>query len=123
MLAGWLAGVKPSNVLRRPGGDPPTLQRGVASLPHVLQAYGLQLEDWGRSALSVVVVGASGDLARKKIFPALYALYHEGMLPEVPLPAAFCRRSPCTKEAALRLPHCMHVSQNQTPYLLGYDRA
>ena len=47
------------------------------------QAYGLQLEDWGRSALSVVVVGASGDLARKKIFPALYALYHEGMLPEV----------------------------------------
>jgi glucose-6-phosphate 1-dehydrogenase len=30
-----------------------------------------------------VVVGASGDLARKKIFPALFALYHEGMLPEV----------------------------------------
>ena len=48
-----------------------------------MQAYGLQLEDWGKSALSVVVVGASGDLARKKIFPALYALYHEGMLPEV----------------------------------------
>ena len=48
-----------------------------------IQAYGLQLEDWGKSALSVVVVGASGDLARKKIFPALYALYHEGMLPEV----------------------------------------
>jgi hypothetical protein len=48
-----------------------------------VQAYGLQLEDWGKSALSVVVVGASGDLARKKIFPALYALYHEGMLPEV----------------------------------------
>lgn len=31
----------------------------------------------------MVVVGASGDLARKKIFPALFALYHEGMLPEV----------------------------------------
>ena len=30
-----------------------------------------------------MVVGASGDLARKKIFPALFALYHEGMLPEV----------------------------------------
>jgi Glucose-6-phosphate dehydrogenase, NAD binding domain len=29
------------------------------------------------------VVGASGDLARKKIFPALFALYYEGMLPEV----------------------------------------
>ncbi len=36
----------------------------------------------------MVVVGASGDLARKKIFPALFALYHEGMLPEVgPRPA------------------------------------
>ena len=48
-----------------------------------MQAYGLELEDWHKSALSVVVVGASGDLARKKIFPALFALYHEGMLPEV----------------------------------------
>lgn len=32
--------------------------------------------------LSIVVVGASGDLARKKIFPALYSLYHGGWLPE-----------------------------------------
>jgi hypothetical protein len=48
-----------------------------------VQAYGIEVEDWHRSALSVVVVGASGDLAKKKIFPALFALYHEGMLPEV----------------------------------------
>jgi len=47
-----------------------------------LKAYGIEAEDWGKSALSVVVVGASGDLARKKIFPALFALYHEGMLPD-----------------------------------------
>ena len=32
--------------------------------------------------LSVVVVGASGDLARKKTFPALFALYSQGLLPE-----------------------------------------
>lgn len=31
--------------------------------------------------LTVVVVGASGDLARKKIFPALFALYYQGLLP------------------------------------------
>lgn len=31
--------------------------------------------------LSVVVLGASGDLAKKKIYPALFALYYEGMLP------------------------------------------
>lgn len=35
------------------------------------------------STLSVVVIGASGDLAKKKILPALFALYYEGMLPEV----------------------------------------
>lgn len=29
------------------------------------------------------MVGASGDLAKKKIFPALFALYYEGCLPEV----------------------------------------
>lgn len=33
--------------------------------------------------LSIIVVGASGDLAKKKIFPAIFALYYEGFLPEV----------------------------------------
>ena len=32
--------------------------------------------------LSVVVVGASGDLARKKVFPALFSLHSQGLLPE-----------------------------------------
>jgi glucose-6-phosphate 1-dehydrogenase len=32
--------------------------------------------------LSIVVIGASGDLARKKTFPALFALYCQGMLPD-----------------------------------------
>lgn len=35
------------------------------------------------STLSIIVVGASGDLAKKKIFPALFALYYEDWLPEV----------------------------------------
>ena len=66
---------------------------GIARVPlHLLccprrclapQAYGLQEEDWSRSALSICVVGASGDLAKKKIFPALFALYIENMLPKV----------------------------------------
>lgn len=34
--------------------------------------------------LSITIVGASGDLAKKKIFPALFALYYEDWLPEVP---------------------------------------
>jgi hypothetical protein len=35
------------------------------------------------TTVSITVVGASGDLAKKKIFPALFALYYEGCLPEV----------------------------------------
>jgi len=35
----------------------------------------------GTDHLSVVVVGASGDLARKKIIPAFFALYCQGFLP------------------------------------------
>ncbi len=33
------------------------------------------------SPLSIVVIGASGDLARKKIFPALFSLYCQDFLP------------------------------------------
>ena len=44
--------------------------------------YGLEPENWDKSALSIVVVGASGDLAKKKIYPALFALYVEvGIIP------------------------------------------
>ncbi|KAL5700028.1 hypothetical protein ACHQM5_025531 [Ranunculus cassubicifolius] len=32
--------------------------------------------------LSITVVGASGDLAKKKIFPALFALHYQGFLPK-----------------------------------------
>lgn len=35
------------------------------------------------STVSIIVVGASGDLAKKKIFPALFALYYEDCLPKV----------------------------------------
>lgn len=41
------------------------------------------------SNLSITVVGASGDLAKKKIFPALFALFYEDWLPEVQLVIVF----------------------------------
>lgn len=44
--------------------------------------YNIERENWGQAALSMVVVGASGDLAKKKIYPALFALYVEGHMPE-----------------------------------------
>ncbi|GAU17752.1 hypothetical protein TSUD_171400, partial [Trifolium subterraneum] len=39
-------------------------------------------KDANECTVSITVVGASGDLAKKKIFPALFALYYEGCLPE-----------------------------------------
>lgn len=47
------------------------------------QSYDLAGDSYSKETmLSVVVVGASGDLAKKKIFPALFALYHQGLLPK-----------------------------------------
>nr|GMD48380.1 glucose-6-phosphate 1-dehydrogenase 4, chloroplastic isoform X1 [Ipomoea batatas] len=37
----------------------------------------------GRSpAISIAVIGATGELARRKIFPALFSLYYSGQLPQ-----------------------------------------
>ena len=45
--------------------------------------FPLSVSESTESNLSITVVGASGDLAKKKIFPALFALYYEDCLPEV----------------------------------------
>ena len=41
-----------------------------------------QLEWLTSSGLSVIVVGASGDLAKKKTYPSLLNLFDDGLLPE-----------------------------------------
>jgi len=43
--------------------------------------------------LTVVVVGASGDLAKKKTYPALFSLYCHGLLPDDVIIAGFARSS------------------------------
>ena len=50
--------------------------------------------------VSVCVVGASGDLAKKKIFPALFALYMEGSLPAVRAYIPFRKCVPCFRTGA-----------------------
>ena len=40
---------------------------------------------------TVVVVGASGDLAKKKTYPALFALYSNSLLPENTLIYGYAR--------------------------------
>ncbi|KAJ4882356.1 hypothetical protein Rs2_32449 [Raphanus sativus] len=43
---------------------------------------GSESDGQNQSTVSITVVGTSGDLAKKKIFPALFALYYEDCLPE-----------------------------------------
>ncbi len=44
-------------------------------------------------ACTLVIFGASGDLTRRKLLPALYALAHDGLLPEHYFVVGFARRS------------------------------
>ncbi|KAH9325651.1 hypothetical protein KI387_005829, partial [Taxus chinensis] len=46
------------------------------------QKYSQALTEPAGPSLCIVVIGATGELARNKIFPALFALYYSGCLPE-----------------------------------------
>ncbi|XP_056699112.1 inactive glucose-6-phosphate 1-dehydrogenase 4, chloroplastic isoform X2 [Spinacia oleracea] len=46
------------------------------------QAFGFARKEDEVQPLSIAVIGATGDLSRTKIFPALFALYYSGFLPE-----------------------------------------
>src|SRR3954447_2221595 len=58
-----------------PGGEPTTLLRGVRPGRLAMQTH-------PSSCLTVLVIfGAAGDLARRKLVPALYNLFLDGRLP------------------------------------------
>ncbi|KAJ0638088.1 Glucose-6-phosphate 1-dehydrogenase [Helianthus annuus] len=61
-------------------GPATILKDGILSIPSVTLPE--ETIDKENSTVSITVVGASGDLAKKKIFPALFALYYEGCLPK-----------------------------------------
>lgn len=58
----------------------------------LLQAHSskFSVQSDGAPSLCIAVIGATGELARKKIFPALFALYYSGFLPEVELLLYLC---------------------------------
>ncbi|KAF7838929.1 glucose-6-phosphate 1-dehydrogenase, chloroplastic [Senna tora] len=69
--------VKNENPLKR-------LKDEILSVTSSEESEGLAVFDnnGNESTVSITVVGASGDLAKKKIFPALFALYYEDCLPK-----------------------------------------
>ncbi|KAL6964613.1 Inactive glucose-6-phosphate 1-dehydrogenase 4, chloroplastic [Sarracenia purpurea var. burkii] len=51
------------------------------ALPQIHSSNIVTCDD-GAPSLGIAVIGATGELARTKIFPALFALYYSGFLPE-----------------------------------------
>ncbi|XP_057515678.1 glucose-6-phosphate 1-dehydrogenase 6, cytoplasmic-like [Amaranthus tricolor] len=69
--------------------------------------------------LSIIVLGASGDLAKKKTFPALYNLYHQGFLPPSEVRIFGYARSKMTDDDLKdRIRGYLVPSKNATPELL-----
>ncbi|KAH9316316.1 hypothetical protein KI387_024943 [Taxus chinensis] len=66
----------------RKGSMPITIPTGPPLTPAEEAGQGVFINEGAESTVTITVVGASGDLAKKKIFPALFALYYEGCLPK-----------------------------------------
>ncbi|EOX93505.1 Glucose-6-phosphate dehydrogenase 1 isoform 1 [Theobroma cacao] len=74
-------GHPPNAVSMQDGMDGTPLAEGIKPEEQEI-FFDLSDSEKVQSTLSITVVGASGDLAKKKIFPALFALYYEDCLPE-----------------------------------------
>lgn len=48
---------------------------------HIVRSTTIDEEGWMKASLVVVVIGASGDLAKKKTYPSLLNLYDDNLLP------------------------------------------
>ncbi|XP_053993596.1 glucose-6-phosphate 1-dehydrogenase-like [Hylaeus volcanicus] len=60
--------------------------------------------------LTIVVFGASGDLATRKVIPALFSLYCDGYLPENFSVIGYARSQLCQEELWKKLePHLLHI--------------
>lgn len=57
-------------------------------------------------SLAIIVVGASGDLAKKKTFPALFSLYCHGLLPQDVIIAGFSRSNLSDEKFKERISSC-----------------
>ena len=60
-------------------------------------------EGWKTAGLTVIVIGASGDLAKKKTFPSLLHLYDDSLLPEDAIIWGFARSAMSDDELRRKL--------------------
>lgn len=78
-------------MLRSPSMDKQALRASLVK--HKRGPSCFEIDDLEKGSLAVVVIGASGDLAKKKTFPALYKLFKAGFLPPNVIIAGFARRA------------------------------
>ena len=58
---------------------------GLKILRESLKKVQVSVETPSDATHVFVVFGASGDLAKKKIYPTLWALFRDGLMPQVPI--------------------------------------
>eukprot|EP01025_Chloroclados_australasicus_P024195 TRINITY_DN2434_c0_g2_i2.p1 TRINITY_DN2434_c0_g2~~TRINITY_DN2434_c0_g2_i2.p1 ORF type:complete len:527 (+),score=74.17 TRINITY_DN2434_c0_g2_i2:126-1706(+) len=70
-------------------------------------------EVYPRACLTIVVLGASGDLAKKKTFPAIFALFERGFLPENTKIMGYARSALTDDELRDRLRQTVKTDQQE----------
>ena len=60
-------------------------------------------EGWKKAGLTVIIIGASGDLAKKKTFPSLLHLYDDSLLPEDTIIWGYARSHMTHEELRIQL--------------------
>ena len=56
---------------------------GLKLLRESLKKVQISSSSGGTASHALVVLGASGDLAKKKIYPTLWALFRDSLMPQV----------------------------------------
>jgi glucose-6-phosphate 1-dehydrogenase len=87
------------------------MSRGFVLAVLCLCAYVLATDQ-----VSIVILGASGDLAKRKIFPALFSLYEEGLLPQKFNIIGYARSALTDSELVDRVQPFLHSSSHQSEF-------
>jgi len=76
----------------------PSIHVAPGSDPSLMDSVHLRLDSARHAPLTLVVVGASGDLAKKKTFPAIFSLFYHDLLPDDFVVYGFARREMSDEE-------------------------
>ena len=73
---------------------------------------------WKKSGLAIVIVGASGDLAKKKTYPSLLRLFDDNLLPEDFVVWGFARSAMTHQDLRDRLRPYLEKSGDYSPNVI-----